>query len=82
MENRKEIALEPTIALGGVSLTPIAVTIVRGFAHPGAPVVLVREALGMIIREARGARVLMVDGRELTLAELTSEYPELSVQEP
>ncbi len=82
MEDRKQIALEPTIAVAGVSLTPIAVTIVREFPQPGAPVIIVREALGAIVCDAREVRVFMVDGRELTVAELVSEYPGLSVQEP
>lgn len=81
MEDRTQIALEPTIAIGGVSVTPVVVTIVRGFSTPGAPVVLVREALGAIVRDTWGARVLMVDGRELTLAEFASEHPELGVDE-
>ncbi|MFW6102915.1 MAG: hypothetical protein ACOC7M_01325 [Chloroflexota bacterium] len=81
MEDLKQVVLEPAIAIDGFSVTPIAVTIVLGLSHPGAPVVIVREALGAIVRDVRGIRVLMVDGRELTLAELASEHPGLVTHE-
>ncbi len=42
-----------------------------------AATVVCREALGVIVRDSSGLRVLMADGRELTTTQLVAEYPSL-----
>jgi len=79
MENQKEVALETTVSIAGYAFTPISWTL-RHRLDRGRFVSLsmAKEALGVIVHDAEGYRVLMVDGRELTLAELFLEYPSLS----
>jgi hypothetical protein len=79
MENQKEVALETSVSLAGYELTPISWTYCHRFDRGRfVSVTMAREALGVIVHDARGHKVLMVDGRELTLAELALEYPSLS----
>jgi len=79
MENRKEVALEETVSIAGHVFTPISWT-ARHRMDRGrfVSLTMAREALGVILHDAEGYRVLMADGRELTLAELSVEYPSLS----
>ena len=79
MENQKEVALEETVSIAGYKLTPISWT-ARHRLDRGrfVSLTMAREALGVIVHDAEGHRALMVDGRELTLAELALEYPSLS----
>jgi len=42
-----------------------------------AATVVRREALGVIVRDPSGLRVLMTDGRQLTTAQLVAEHPSL-----
>jgi hypothetical protein len=42
-----------------------------------AATVVCREALGVIVRDPSGCRVLMADGRQLTTAQLVAEHPSL-----
>ena len=79
MEDQKEVTLETAVSIAGYMFTPISWTF-RHRLHHGRFVSLsmAKEALGVIVHDAEGFRVLMVDGRELTLAELALEYPYLS----
>ena len=79
MENQKEVALETTVSIAGCAFTPISWTL-RHRLDRGRFVSLsmAKEALGVIVHDADGYRALMVDGRELTLAELALEYPSLA----
>jgi hypothetical protein len=78
MEDQKEVALEASVSIAGYELTPISWTY-RHRLERGRfmSFTLAREALGVIVHDDSGHRVLMVDGRELTLEELAVEYPSL-----
>lgn len=78
MEVRKDIALEPTIEVAGLRLTPVAVTLVCGSGAAGTPAVLVREAFAVVVHATEPSRVLMADGRQLTVDELAAEQPSLA----
>ena len=79
MENQKELALETSVSIAGYEVTPISWTYRHRFDRGRfVSLTIAREALGVIVRDAAGYQVLMVDGRELTLAELALEYPSLS----
>ncbi len=75
MEERV-VELEPTVRIGGYELIPIARTVGWPVVRPdGLLVAMVREALGVIVRDNSGLRVLLADGRELTVWQLVAEYP-------
>jgi len=79
MENQKEVALETTVSIAGYEFTPISWTLRHRLDRDRfVSLSMAKEALGIIVHYADGYRVLMVDGRELTLAELALEYPSLS----
>lgn len=64
-------------------MTPLALTVVRSPGKGDWPFcVLVKEAIGVIIRRGDFVRVLMADGRELTPRELVAEYPQLAGRLP
>jgi hypothetical protein len=79
MEDQKKVALEATISVAGYELTPISWTAIHRFDRDRfVSLSMTGEALGVIVHDAGGHRVLMVDGRELSLAQLAVEYPSLS----
>ena len=79
MEDQTQVALETTVSMAGYVFTPVSWT-VRHHIERGRfmSFSMAKEALGVILHDAEGYRVLMVDGRELTLAELSAEYPSLA----
>jgi len=79
METRKEIALEKTVRFGHVEVTPVVRTVTcRSFGSLRPFVIMAMEPCGTIVNDGRETMALMIDGRRLTLAELSSEYPSLA----
>ncbi len=75
MEERV-VDLEAAVRVGDHELIPIAGTVGRPVVRSdGLLVAMVREALGVIVRDRSGLRVLLADGRELTVEQLVAEYP-------
>ena len=77
MEERR-LELERAVTVHGRELIPIAWTVGRPVMRGHAlNVAMCREALGVIVRDDSGLRVLMADGRALTTAQLMAEQPSL-----
>jgi len=77
MEERR-LELERAVTVHGRELIPIAWTVGRPVMRGHAlNVAMCREALGVIVQDDSGLRVLMADGRALTTAQLMAEQPSL-----
>ena len=77
MEERR-LELEPAVTIGGRELIPIAWTVGRPVMRGHSLyMAMCREALGVILRDDSGLRVLLADGRALTTAQLMAEQPSL-----
>lgn len=77
-EQEKRLELEPEVRMGDRVLIPVAWTVGRPVVRRhGLTACMCREALGVIVRDDEGFRVLLCDGRVLSLSELVEECPSL-----
>lgn len=77
MEERR-LELEPAVRIGDRELIPIAWTVGRPVVKSHTlRVAMCREAFGVIVRDDNGLRVLLADGRVLTVNELVAAHPSL-----
>lgn len=77
MEERR-LELEPAVNVDGREIVPIAWTVSRcGVRGLLLNLVVVREAFGVITRDAAGCRALLCDGRTMSLDELAALCPDL-----
>ena len=64
--------------IAGRVLIPIVWTVGRPVVRGHSlTMTMCREALGVIVRDDAESRVFLVDGRVMSLEELSAEYPEL-----
>jgi len=77
MEERR-VELEQGVRVGGYDLFAIALVVLWPIVRAHCSMaVLYREALGVIVRDSSGLRVLMADGRQLSTTQLVAEHPSL-----
>lgn len=77
MEERR-LELEPAVNVGGWVLIPIAWTVGRPvLRRRSLSAAMCREAFGVVVRDQAELRVLLCDGRVMSLDELATDYPSL-----
>ncbi|MCK5213313.1 MAG: hypothetical protein KAQ74_05255 [Dehalococcoidia bacterium] len=75
---QKKVELEPLVAISGLEMIPVALTVSLATSGGRSGTIAVcREALAVIVADGDNPHVLLVDGRSVSLDEFLSEYPSL-----